>query len=137
MNYMKQIAEMLGVEMGERFRVRPTERCNPGDDTYMIDENGVKRLQKRMNDTEFGYRDDETLNRLLNGFDKIVKLPWKPKKDEMYHFIDPQGGIFPGKWHSDFCDIALYAMGNCFRTKAEAKAHKEEMLKKMKEVMGE
>lgn len=39
-------------------------------------------------------------------------------------------------WQSDNIDAARYLMGNCFRTEEEASAHKDEIMSKLKEVLG-
>ena len=132
MNYMKQVAEMLGVELGEKFKVRPTDGCKPDRATYMIDEIGVKYTG---NTGRPMYRDDTTLDRLLNGSDEIVKLPWKPKDGEGYFYINKLGVAGHMTFSGSSVDIALYAFGNCFRTREEAEAHKDEILQKMNEVL--
>jgi hypothetical protein len=45
------------------------------------------------------------------------------------------GTIMVSEWEGNMTDVTYYAFGNYFRTKAEAEAHKDEILQKMKEVM--
>lgn len=61
---------------------------------------------------------------------KIIPLTQKPKDGEEYWYITPNGNI-----HSVPCDsqatsdIALFLMGNCFKTREEAEQNKEKILK--------
>lgn len=127
MNYMKQVAEMLGVEMGERFDVKDEY----GDITAdcFIDENG---LHNNCIDLVC------TFERVLNGSAEIIKRPFRPNCNEEYWFVscdgDVQVAIVDGETTFDL--MAIY-MGNCFRTEAEAAAHKDEIMAKFREVMGD
>lgn len=77
MNYYKQVAEMLGVELGEEFKVSITETF-----VYKITENGLRR--RYQTDSEWVGSPPVTLTSLLRGDYSIVKLPWKPKEGEEY-----------------------------------------------------
>lgn len=61
---------------------------------------------------------------------KIIPLTQKPKDGEEYWYITPNGNI-----HSVPCDsqatsdIALFLIGNCFKTEKEAEQNKEKILK--------
>ncbi|MCD8391545.1 MAG: hypothetical protein LUD03_06885 [Firmicutes bacterium] len=80
MNYMKQVAEMLGVEPGERFRIE-------GDEAdYWLDTNGLNWIERDVCDT-----DDTVLVELLVGKKSIVKKPWKPKDGDWY--------VYDGDWY--------------------------------------
>ena len=84
MNYMEQIAEMLGVKLYEDFRIKAINE--------MI-------FEKKFFLTEYGlFSEDSTvpistiLNDILNGQYKIVKLPFaltKEKKDYLSEVIKP------------------------------------------------
>ncbi len=116
MNYMKQVAEMLGVELEERFKLvdgAPHLR-------YRFNETGLVRENAADDKEEYCA---SVLNRLLNGEYEIEKLPWKPKIGETYWFADEsEGGIFYSEWSDEAFDYAFYASGNCFKTKEEAEA---------------
>lgn len=47
---------------------------------------------------------------------------WKPAINETYYFVNESGTVEEYTWFNDRCDIELYNVGNCFRTKKEAKA---------------
>ena len=60
-------------------------------------------------------------------------IPFKPKKNEGYWFIDAYGNLCFTQFSSLITFNTLNrAIGNCFRTKESAKAHKEEILKILK-----
>lgn len=60
-------------------------------------------------------------------------IPFKPKKHEGYWFIDVYGSLCFTQFSSLITFNALNrAIGNCFRTKESAEAHKEEILKILK-----
>lgn len=63
---------------------------------------------------------------VFNANYKIIPLTQKPKDGEEYWYITPNGTIFSVLYHSyDTSDIALFLMGNCFKTKEEAEQNKE------------
>ena len=84
MNYMEQIAEMLGIKLYEDFRIKAINE--------MI-------FEKKFFLTEYGlFSEDSTvpistiLNDILNGQYKIVKLPFaltKEEKDYLSEVIKP------------------------------------------------
>lgn len=61
---------------------------------------------------------------------KIIPPKQRPKNGEEFWYITPNGNI-----HSVPCDsqatsdIALFLIGNCFKTEKEAEQHKEKILK--------
>lgn len=72
MNYIPEIAKMLGVEIGEEFRLSNSEYI------YKIVDNGLLRKNKPI---ETWYYDNSMLRSLLSGEIEIIKLP-KPILDE-------------------------------------------------------
>ena len=69
MNYMKQVAELLGVELGEKFKIN--FHGNVSSDEYYIDENSIHEIcDGKVNDYCY-----PLLIALLNGTDTIVNLP--------------------------------------------------------------
>lgn len=76
-NLIPKIAKMLGVELGEEFKVKGYKL------TYMITDD--KGLMATDDSPETGWTPANTLfAALLNGKDEIVKIPWKPKMYEEY-----------------------------------------------------
>lgn len=69
MNYMEQVAKLLGVELGEKFKINSAGDIS--SDEYYIDENSIHEVcDGRVNDYCY-----PLLVALLNGSDTIVKLP--------------------------------------------------------------
>lgn len=121
MNYMKQIAEMLGVEMGEEFKVRST-KCiqNVNSEIFVFTKVGMT--------TDDGITRNDILIDLLLGAFEIVKLPWKPKDGDYYwyHEYDEGCALCRTTWSDSSYDLALYKLGKLYRTKAEAEKHADE-----------
>lgn len=123
-NLIPEIAHMLGVELGEEFKVEGDNR------TYWFDLDGLHSGEYVAED-----EDDAMLHDLLCGEVEIVKLPWKPKKGDAYYTFE----IFRGKWvvrslwwTGAPCNYALLDKGWVFRTKEEA----EDALTKVAAEMG-
>ena len=81
MNYMAQVAQMLGVEMGQEFRV--VNDCY----LYKLDDKGLYFLAKD-NKWKIDYL---TLTRILNGKAMIMKSPIldEAEKEYLSAFIKP------------------------------------------------
>lgn len=61
---------------------------------------------------------------------KIVKMPWKPKYEEQYYFINACGDVMPDVFYNDIMiDNYRYLLGNCFKTERQAEKHKNDVLK--------
>lgn len=116
-NLIPQIAQMLGVEIGEEFKVK-------GDDetTYIFTDDGLKLTY----DGGIGIVEissDAAFAALVNGKDEIVELPWKPKEGEKYWSFLPGAWMVTWyTWDDSPIDFAFYKVGWVFRTKEEAEA---------------
>lgn len=119
-NLIPEIAKMLGVELGEEFKIKGYDGL-----TYKLTDNGLELTTVDGQKTK--WFDNGALNSLLKGKMEIVKLPWKPKKGETYWtFIlydsDIRLGIEPHKWLDDIFDFALFKAGWIYRSYEEAEA---------------
>lgn len=116
-NLIPQIAQMLGVEVGEDFKIKGyTEQ------TYRFDADGLKARFDSCPKEGLSFA-NAMLGSLLAGTDEIVKLPWKPKKGETYFTFDRIGNKWSTNsyWWGDFPDeYALLDKGWIYRTEAEA-----------------
>lgn len=118
-NLIPQIAKMLGVELGEAFKVK-------GDDetTYIFTDDGLKLTY----DGGIGIVEissDVAFAALVNGKDEIVKLLWKPKKGDVYFTFELLGGkwVVRSFWWGGFPnEYALLDKGWIYRTCEEAQA---------------
>lgn len=121
-NFIPQIAQMLGVELGEGFKIKGEDELM----TYRFNSDG---LQVTYGDgIELSYiSTNSAFVALVNGTDEIVKLPWKPKEGESYwtfilYDCDIRLGIEPRKWTNDMFDFAFLKAGWIYRTCEEAEA---------------
>lgn len=130
-NLIPEICKMLGVEIGEEFKV---DRYEHNGLTFKFAEN-MLMSRSDLKEAEWGIT-YVILSALLGGDVEIVKIPWKPKKGDAYYTFD----IFRGKWvvvRSSWwtgapCNYALLDKGWVFRTKEEA----EDALTKVAAEMG-
>lgn len=122
-NLIPQIAQMLGLQLGEEFKVK-------GDNEliYRLTNDGLKLTH----DSGIELADVSAkvaFAALLNGKDEIIKLPWKPKAGEQYYSF---GGRFFGDptvwivvdviWQGLAYDVAMFDKGWVYRTKEEAES---------------
>lgn len=128
-NLMPEVARMLGVELGEEFKIK-----GYGEVTYMIADN--KGLMATDDDPETEWTPANALFvALLNGEDEIVKLPWKPKERDIFYSFSTTYGkwvVRSNMWAGAPCDYALLDKGWVYRTRAEA----EDALPKVAAEMG-
>lgn len=118
-NYMPEIAKMLGVEVGEIFK--------------MTDYNSLYRFTER--GLEFkgtaGWCLSERIEWLLTGRNEILKLPWQPRYDEKYYKPSENFSYAVAMfWHNRPWDFAYKETGMVFRTKEECEAALPELRKK-------
>ena len=118
MNHMEEVAKMLGVKMGEKFRIKEST-----DVVYHFEKAGLI--------DGIGSTCMTTLGYIISGAYHIEKFPWKPKKGDEYWFIGASL-VSCNNWDDDCMDYSLYYAGNCFETEEEAEAHKQEILDKLR-----
>ena len=124
MNLIPKIAEMLGVEIGEEFKIE-NDIC-----LHRFTENGLEYRVCGVWSACVCAR----LNLILNGTEKIIKLPFEPKRGEEFYKVCVSGDkltVCVEMWADYFVDYALKYCGNCFRTKSEAEKHKYEIYEKL------
>ena len=115
-NLIPEICKMLGVELGEEFKIKGDNR------TYWFDLDGLHSGEYVAED-----EDDAMLHDLLCGEVEIVKLPWKPKKDETFytfgiHATENKWVVVSVKWWDNVKNLALYKIGWIYRPQEEAEA---------------
>lgn len=119
-NFIPQIAEILGLQLGEEFKVK-----GYGEVTYMLTNEGLMATD---DDQEKEWTPANVLFvALLTGTEEIVKLPWKPRKGDVYYTfvrtgIDCTCTLISYQWDGCVIDIALLKAGWVFRTRQEAEA---------------
>lgn len=131
-NYMTEVAKMLGMELGEWFKISKNAKiCE--ELTYKFTPRG---LYVEFIDNEGTYHFDAVDGKywagILNGEFEIVKLPWKPKFDDEYYCTSVQQRcVRKCHWSNITEDYALHVLGMCYRTKEEAEEHFAEDYKKL------
>lgn len=122
-NLIPQIAEMLGVELGEEFKIKGS----PDWVLFHFEECGLKARSTNEKVDLSGGVDGTLFERLLGGYLEVVKLPWKPKVDEKYWTFDIVGlgntlRVVRYTWDGDFTELTKLKVGWVYRTRAEAEA---------------
>ncbi len=118
-NIIPGIAKMLGVKIGEEFKVNSLYE-------QMIFKFADNELLGRI-DVEGSIWTPAyvVLSNLLGGGVEIIKLSWKPKKNDTFYtfgFTYGKWGVKPDMWAGAPCDYALLGKGWVYRTRAEAEA---------------
>lgn len=128
-NYMPEIAQMLGVEIGEEFDVIYETGQKSDWGPYKITRDGL--VDESGNWTLHA----TTLFNLLKGEYTIQKRPWRPKNGGKYWYVSANGKVYDTTLcATNACELAMLNMGNCFPTKEAAEAEKPEMLAKFEEI---
>lgn len=129
MNYWKQFAEMLGLELGQEFVIIDDDGTI-NEDTYKFEEDGLYYKNKQFKD--WSVEPSTTVNKLISGYFKAVPKPWKPKYGEQYWFYSLKNvqACF-SLFGNCFEDYAIWKSGNFFRTKEEAETKGKEIMEKL------
>ncbi len=131
-NYMAEVAALLGVELGEVFKISDG---NYGGSLYyrLTKENGIKYSKDNIN---WKRGMEMILIDLLLGDVMISKLPWKPQEKEKYYLPNISNVDLCDCycWDNDECDEEYYKRGIVCKTKEEAIALTKKMLAVAKEV---
>lgn len=123
-NLIPEIAKMLGVELGEAFKVKGEDEL-----TYRFDSDGLKLthnsgIELAKISANVAFVD------LVNGKDEIVKLPWNPKECEDYYTFG-KWSVLKSHWSNHPFDLALLDKGWIFRTYDEAETALPAVAKEM------
>ena len=128
MNYIPQIAKMLGVEIYEKFDALKgnfvhCSGCYFTNEAFIV-EGATKELT------------GDVLMRILSGRWRVKKLPWKPKNDEGYYSPCVSEGIANYDyhyWNNEQIDLPRYNANLVCRTKEEALEKAKKMLAAVKD----
>ena len=123
MNYWKQFAEMLGLELEQEFRLVKPDGTKVDNDLYKITEDGLFSIAN-----DLSGKVTLMLDLLLSGKYKAVPKPWKPKYGEQYWSYSTKiSGTCCNTFWELIEDYAMWKSGNCFRTEEEAKTKGKEI----------
>lgn len=132
MNYYKQFAEMLGLELEQEFVLTDADGNRKNKYTYKFTEDGV--VYKSPTFTNWSINSLGTIGSLLNGDVKAVPKPWKPKYGDAYWKWATNLELAQFKrWNDASTDFACWKLGNCFKTSEEAKSKGKEIMEQIKE----
>ena len=130
MNYYKQFAEMLGLELEQEFVITDVDGNIKDELTYKFTEDGL--LCKNIILVNWAKSPTGTIARLLNGDYKVATKPWKPEKGDKYFYYAKAFGQTAYKiWIYENYDLLLWKVGNCFRTEEEAKTKGKEIMEQI------
>ena len=129
---IKQFMEENGIEFNKPFWVKSS---NNEVKYKIIEKEGmwgtIPKIQFYSNEGEWKETDLSWLLLIIfcEGYE-ITPSKQRPKDGEEFWYITPNGNIYSVLYDSqDTSDIALFLMGNCFKTKQEAEQNKEKILK--------
>ena len=129
MNYWKQFAEILSLELNQEFVLTDVDGNRKDIFTYKITEDGF--LSKPPEDVNWSVMPicTFTIVNLLSGNIKAVPKPWKPEKYEeyWYYVIFKKEAIWK-TWCFDGNDLYRWKAGNCFKTREEAETKGKEIM---------
>lgn len=136
MNYMAEVAKLLGVELGESFKIT-SDTESDYHNYYRFTENNC--IEFSDDGVEWKMTTAAALLKyILMGDIRIVKLPWKPRKGEKYYVpsivIRPEDRNYYYCWSNDDINIEHYRMGIVCKTPGEAAALTKKMLDTVKEL---
>lgn len=117
----KMLLDFYNLEVEERFLVNGFK--------VHFDEKGM--LLDENNDLTGGI-----LNGLIMVTEKVEKLPWKPKNNELVFCVDNDGEVYELNFlRENHRDLAMLKCGWLFKTYEEAEANKERVLKEYEELL--
>lgn len=132
-NLMPEIIKMLGVEYGEKFKLRENGEEDFRDGVFcFVEDLGFRKLT--LDDKAWSAND--MLEELLTGYYEIVKLPWEPKYEEQFYtYIHNDAHnewlIEWLYWYGTPTQLALKQLGMVFKTEEEAEKARPEIYKKL------
>ena len=131
MNYYKQFAEMLGIELEQEFVLTDDDGNRKNKYTYKFTEDGV--LYKSPTFTNWSVNSLGTIGSLLDGDVKAVPKPWKPKYGEHYWYCSEtrKPVAIETIWTGISGDLCKWKCGNCFLTKGEAETKGKEIMEQL------
>lgn len=133
-NYMQQIAEMLGVELGEVFYVKQDGH----NIKYILSDDGLHQTVCIDEEEICGVLSLKIFRKILTGELEISKRPWKPIANEGYYRVYKFNGdetiyVENAYWYGieNSNNLFDWKVGNCFRTKEEAEEKGTQIIKQI------
>ena len=128
-NHMAEVAQMLGVELEEVFKVTDDDSGKYHNYYKFTEKKGIEVSEDNVK-WEADTAGTLVLKWLLIGVARIIKLPWRPSYGDTYYMptvtsIDKYIKLF---WTGSKNDEDSYQQGLVLRTKKEAVKLAEDML---------
>ena len=126
MNYYKNIAEILGVQLNEKFMLKDEDNVFLPR-TYRITDIGL------MFEFDGALETSSKLLDIISGRLTIVKKPWKPERGVPYwYYSEGWKEATINQWEDDLFDLLTWKVGNCFHTREEAETKGKDALKQLR-----
>lgn len=124
---MKKLLAFLGLQYGEVFVVHNEKYrfVENGSSCIEIDEGGVWVAVQPVILEIFVFS-------LVTGQVDIRKVSLKPCYDDIYWYVEDENDVDYGVWCDSCRDYGNFFIGNCFRTKEEALANRDNIMHKLK-----
>jgi hypothetical protein len=116
MNHISKIAEMLGVQTGQYFKI------NGLIGTYVFTYDGLHEIDNR---GDCG----TILAKLLSGTYTIVQKPWMPHYDEEFYVVGCDGQVLRKYYDNCTAFKTYYKIGNCYKTYEDAAHNSDKWMK--------
>ena len=126
---MVEVAQMLGVELGEVFKVTDDDSGKYHNYYKFTEKKGIEVSEDNVK-WEADTAGTLVLKWLLIGVARIIKLPWRPSRGDVYYMpsVTSIGKYIKLFWTCSKNDEGSYQQGLVLRTKKEAVELAEEML---------
>ena len=112
-NLWETIAKARGVELNEEF----TYSCDYSNYKYRISEKGLEIYEDGQ------WYSSSRANDFIKGEGKIERLPFRPKRAEVYYTIIHNTATVSYHWADTTADYERLIAGVVFRTREEAEAY--------------
>ena len=116
-NFIPEVAKELGVGINEIFKIRYLKPDFIPSEIYSFTESD---LMAHSTVSSSWFRDESTLRDIIVGDAEIVKLPWQPKRSQVYW--SPNNTFTScgaSTWNDSAVDFALKEAGMVFKSKEE------------------
>ena len=128
-NHMAEVAQMLGVELEEVFKVTDDDSGKYHNYYKFTEKKGIEVSEDNVK-WEADTAGTLVLKWLLIGVARIIKLPWRRSRGDVYYMpsVTSIGKYIKLFWTGSRNDEISYQQGLVLRTKKEAVELAEEML---------
>lgn len=125
MSKFKEVAELYGLELGEKFNLED-------EDGDIYEYGPLYFTEEGLYDKDEDYR-TSLFYSIIAGEYVVKKLPWKPEVGERYWFVRSSVSIESYKNGQDIFDLMCIKTGNCFRSYDEADRNTIRIMTELKE----